>query len=356
MTAHDATTDLDALRTLVDAQQAQIEDLAARLTSLAPRVEAASAVELRSTATTRRNMLTKSLVAGAVGAVGAAVATRPVAAADGDNMKLGETNEAASTTMLNQTSSTGDTTLDVRANGTGRAVQGISPSGVGVNGRSTSGDAVFGQVTTGRGLVGNATTSGIGLSAFSDAGIGAVVGSTSGTPLQIQASSTVSGAPTSGFHPAGALFVDVDNRLFYNRVSGSPGVWIQLDTPSGVSFTATPERAYDSRPGEPGSGTKGKFAKGQTRIIDLTLDTSVLSSHIGALLNVTVTGTTNGGFAAIYSAANATLNPPAFSSVNWTATDQTIGNNAQTAISEGKIKVFAVDATHVIIDVIGFII
>jgi hypothetical protein len=44
-----------------------------------------------------------------------------------------------------------------------------------------------------------------------------------------------------------------------------------------------------------------------------------------------------------------------FATVTWSATGQTLSNSATVATSGGQVKAYASRATHVIIDVVGFV-
>lgn len=357
--------ELAELRRVIEAQQAQIDALTG---SPGPFLSAASstappngldvaATPVEAAATSRRSLLTKGVVAGAVGVVGAAAVARPAAAADNDNVIIGQTNVGTSTTAINRSGSGTDPTLTVAAApGNAKGIEAFSDTGIAAQGFSNAGDALFGQAVTGRAVVANGNGSATGLDALSVSGIGANISSQSGLPLVINPSPTAFGSPSTATNPPGAFFVDRFGRLFYNAFQDAPDAWLDVIVDAGPTFIDPPERGFDSRPGEPGSGTKGKFAAGETREIDLTLDTDVIGSDRGAVLNVTVTDTTNGGFASVYSAANPTVNPPTFASINWTNTGQTVGNHVQTAVGDGTIKIFTSQATHVIVDVIAFIV
>jgi len=121
----------------------------------------------------------------------------------------------------------------------------------------------------------------------------------------------------------------------------------QLVARSSETQFLTPTRVYDSR-----QGADGKLAVGTTRIIDLKVPLGVRA----ALITLTVDGTEGGGFVTAYAADVATLPPT--STINWTQTNQAVGTTTTVAVDrDGKIKLTAgQNGTHVIVDVLGFIV
>lgn len=100
----------------------------------------------------------------------------------------------------------------------GQAVRGESTSSVGVYGKSTSSDGVYGDSSTGAAVRG-ASTSGVG---------GAFAGGQAAIRLTPAASGI--GAPTTGTHQIGELYVDSVGGLFYCIAAGTPGTWARVIT------------------------------------------------------------------------------------------------------------------------------
>ena len=126
--------------------------------------------------------------------------------------------------------------------------------------------------------------------------------------------------------------------------------------PAATRLLDEPLRAYDSRT------TDGKVEAGTTRVISVATGVDAAgTSHIavppgatGALLRVTITDTDGPGFLQVYS--NALATPPSTSSVNWYQSGAIVGSDPTVAVdATAKIKVTAViNATHVVVDVIGY--
>ena len=101
----------------------------------------------------------------------------------------------------------------------------------------------------------------------------------------------------------------------------------------------TPERVYDTRPS---SG----FAASETRNISVTA-AGVPTGASAAVVNLTVVGATSAGFLSLSGSST--------SIVNFPATGQSIANLAFAPVSAGNITITASAATHVIVDVIGYV-
>lgn len=164
------------------------------------------------------------------------------------------------------------------------------------------------------------------------------------------------GAPTTGDHKLGELYVDGAGNLFLNKADGLNFTRLN-DQPGSLQMLAIPERAYDSRPGfEPSSSAKGKFTDNEVRVIDLTAETSFPAGASGALLNITVTGTESGagGYLTVFS--NDLTTTPNTSTINWFGPNQTLANGATISTDvAGKIKIFCRKSTHVVVDVTGYV-
>ncbi len=121
------------------------------------------------------------------------------------------------------------------AGGSAKGVHGLAGAGYGVYG-----NVIFGGTGTGVGGYGG---SGPGVSGTSMSGYG-VVGQGGLAPLRLMPVFSGIGAPTTGTHAAGELYVDQPGSLFYCKEAGTPGTWINLSTPAtttaGVSGIATP--------------------------------------------------------------------------------------------------------------------
>jgi hypothetical protein len=118
-----------------------------------------------------------------------------------------------------------------------------------------------------------------------------------------------------------------------------------------------PLRAYDSRLGD------GKLQAGQTRTIGLSTGKDAAGNNViavptgatAAVVNLTITDTEGAGFVKMYSAA---ISEPATSSINWSESDQNLAVSTPVAIDgQARIKLTGgVNATNVVVDVIGYII
>lgn len=155
--------------------------------------------------------------------------------------------------------------------------------------------------------------------------------------------------------------------LAYNSTSGleiwqvttttpKPTLLAKPGTAGAFTLLAPPERVYDSRPNSaPNLPNDGVISAGQTRTINLLASGTeqFIEDIDGVMLNLTVTQTVGSGFLSVYSAALTT--PPTISSVNWSATAQTVANLTVSACEFAALKVTCggTGSTHFIIDVLG---
>jgi len=96
--------------------------------------------------------------------------------------------------------------------------------------------------------------------------------------------------------------------------------------------------------------TGGKLSQNEERVVSL----GVPGFARGAVINVTVTGTEGAGYVAVFPADTYW---PGNSSVNWSDADQNVANSAIAPVDpDGRIIVRAgVNPTHVVIDVVGYL-
>jgi hypothetical protein len=217
---------------------------------------------------TGRRRLIKMAGAATLGTLGAGLLTAvPVSAADGGDVVIGKTNQAAATTEVSTT--TGNGLQGATSDDGGSGIYGNDTSsggGYGVYGTSSEGEGVYGYANTGGSGVSGTSESGSGVSGFSGMGPGVsgsgmhygVYGSArsetpggagvygsgwsgviaSGSTYGVQASGasaqlflvpgTTKGHPASGYHYAGELFLDKSAALYLCTKSGQPGTWKEL--------------------------------------------------------------------------------------------------------------------------------
>ena len=303
----------------------------------------------------------KRLAMGTAGAIAAggvlsALKTDPAAALDGQNITIGN----------DQQTSQSETALRYLAGPDAHSGVFFAIEGNGAVGNSAAKSALNGWV------YGASATSEVhnGVYGFSEhaTGIGVVARAT-GTGLYAQgahAAMTLQPggvpAPTrNAVHVAGDVIVDASGDLWYCVSSGTPGEWRKLagtKTAGTLHLLPEPLRAFDSRQG---SGTK--FVAGQTGTISLVNGTNganvsvpaVPSDSAAALVNVTLTGTVgNFGFIQAYAADLGA--PPATSVMNWSTPEDNVANEMTVKVAPGsQIKItVGVNATHVIVDVVGY--
>jgi CHRD domain-containing protein len=152
----------------------------------------------------------------------------------------------------------------------------------------------------------------------------------------------------TGVDPALAeAIVDFPNDYYVNvHTADFPAGAVrgQLVARSSETQFTDPVRVYDSR------ASDGKLAVGTTRTIDLKVPLGVRA----ALITLTVDGTEEGGYVTAY-ANDVPL--PETSTINWTQSNQAVGTTTMVAVDrDGKIKLTAgQNGTHVIVDVLGFV-
>ncbi|HEV2237598.1 MAG TPA: hypothetical protein VGR57_13135, partial [Ktedonobacterales bacterium] len=239
---------------------------------------------------------------------------------------------------------------------------------IGVYGTSSTGFGLFGITNTGTGatgagLNGTAITNGTGVSGNSGSGIGIQGNSVTGlggtftggqAPIALGLG-FAPGAPTSGTHVKGEVYLDVNAVLWTCVAGGAPGMWVK----PGVNLLPAPIRIFDSRPssGAPLPLAKGTLGSFSTTMIQVT-GTDVGGIHVpagasGVIGNLTVTGTTGPGDLILFPTG---APQPNTSNINYSG-GQTVANFANVGLSTaGQMNLFVhVSATNAIFDVAGFV-
>ena len=249
----------------------------------------------------------------------------------------------------------------------GRAVLGTGDQGVGVRGEIRSGNNSPNSVAV---QADNQSTGAgsIGVDASATQSTGGLGGRFAGSlaPLLL-VPATTTGAPATGPHAAGELFVDAAGDLYYCRAAGSPGTWVNvLAAPAPSTAPAlhpvSPARVYDSREPQP---HPGPLATGQVRTVSVangraiqggavTVPDLVPAGAAAIAYNFTITGTVGSGFL--------TLNPGGLtevtsSAINWSASGQILTTGGLVAISASReVTVIAggPGSTDFLLDVVGY--
>jgi hypothetical protein len=155
----------------------------------------------------------KTNTTGSGSALNATSQAGPGIVARGATFGLDATSTAAGSAAVNATSANG---IGVQATGNTFGIKAASSAGVGL---AASG-ASFG-------LTGD-STSGIGLQGSSASGVGIVARSTANSPLKLEPK-TSPGAPTSGLHKQGEIWLDSLGDLYLCKTDGTPGTWLKVN-------------------------------------------------------------------------------------------------------------------------------
>ncbi|MEZ5219106.1 MAG: hypothetical protein R2715_21570 [Ilumatobacteraceae bacterium] len=222
------------------------------------------------------------------------------------------------------------------------AVLGITAGG----GHAVAGDIEATAPNTVAATWGRHKGTGAGIGGISVSGYGGeFVGGKASVRL-IPSTGVAAGPPTDTGHLRGELYVDGVGDIYYNVSDGSN--FTKLNSQGGTNLFVDPERGFDSR------SPSNKFGAGETRKVNLAATTSLPTGARGAVINLTVSDTDGYGYITLYNGDSTTR--PDTSAVNWSAVGTVVANSMPVALgADGSVNVFAFGATHVIIDVIGYI-
>jgi hypothetical protein len=167
------------------------------------------------------------------------------------------------------------------------------------------------------------------------------------------------GAPTSGDYSKGDVLVGADGVMYLCTADGNPGTWVRVSH-TGQRYLASPQRAYDSRPGEPPStGPKTKLTVGDgstatPRTIPIAgVVAGVPPDALGVFGTLSIVDPESLIFATVWpegawpGTATMLAPPGAF-----------ISNSINVGLSSngsGTISIAASGATHAIIDIAGYV-
>jgi hypothetical protein len=302
----------------------------------------------------RRKFLRRGAAAAAAAAAAGVTMSTPAGAANGSNLIIGQANTGTATTTLSGsqfrvTGGNGGISLfGANFTNNGIGVYGSAGDttnvGTGVFGTSGNGSGVFGRGTTGvHGEGGTSTVRGIGLRGTASVG------------PQLKLDVGAGNGPPGGAWARGEFFTAA-NGLFYatQTGTGAGAGWVRLS--SVLQPLASPVRAYDSRPGQlPVTGPKTQITAGVNRDIDLTGAGLLATTAKAALVNLTVTNTSAGGFLKVFQKGAAV---PTASNINWSSAGLTLANSTFVALdANGFITVRCGGtgaATDFIVDILAF--
>jgi len=249
--------------------------------------------------------------------------------------------------------------LEGIGNGTGAGVMGYCGGGYGVIATGSTGTY---SASTGGGVgVYGVSPSGVGVNGFSNTGYG---GQFNGgrAPIRLASSSAV-GAPTSGSHQVGELWVDNVGVLWFCKADGTPGTWVQVTESSSFRTLPTPERFVDTRTKL--GGVQGPVPAGTTSTFQMTGRNGesanpalqippTATAIVGNLSVIGSAGAPVGSFVTMWpSGARPTTSSISFGPGSVVANAYTVGLGAGTA-GQKIITVFAQQACDYIVDVVGY--
>ncbi len=202
------------------------------------------------------------------------------------------------------------------------------------------------------------STAGAALRAFGSHGVLTGATGATGSPLWINSTAPSPAGSTAKWY-RGQFLVDTTGALWFNTTDFPSPNWVKVAGPTTAGafhVLSTPIRIYDSRPGQAPLGvTKGAIANEAERVIDANLGGAIPTGGATAILvNLTVVGTTNPGFLALYKNGIAY---PGTSSVNWTGNGDVVANQAVTAVDSAlrcKVRVANNCSTQFLIDLLGY--
>jgi hypothetical protein len=284
--------------------------------------------------------------------------SQPAGAVDGDNIVIGTQNlgEAATWLHYDGTSSIGSSDIFTVYDSTGPLNDSNYPSAIAgwaAGGAAGVANGVYGfsEKSSGFGSIGlglgDATTHGV--FAASSAGYG-LFASGGLAPIRIQPANTP-GAPASGTHAVGELYVDSNGVFWGCSAGGTPGDWHSLvEQLHPLNPTI---RVYDSRTefGGPGPLQSGMSSV----VIDLNESAGVPAEASAALINLTVVNTVENGWLIAYPAGGPI---PGTSNINWYASNQIFANNATPSLNAGQLQISSngplTAKSDFVIDVFGY--
>jgi hypothetical protein len=280
-------------------------------------------------------------------------------------------------TITDHWTATGTGNIAIEGDGTSNAVgvQGTSDTSVGVvavsNSNVTSALYAYGTGTTGKGAWGYAPT-GIGVEGQSNTDTGVLGSGGSGygghfvggsAPLWLHASGSA-GAPASGAHHSGELYVDSGGVLWYCVASGTPGTWIRLSGPQSgtqggtISYLSSPVRLLDART-LPGAAVITRGPLGGNEIYPFTVaglgGSGIPGSAQGLIGNITVLGPSDVGNLSLFPAGGAV---PTVASMTFGTAGLFLANGVNVAIGTGgaiNIQNQSGGTTPLVLDAVAYV-
>jgi hypothetical protein len=318
---------------------------------------------------------------------------------DGLTDAIGVAGHSVNSTGVNGLSSSGVGVYGTSSTSTG--VNGLSTSGVGVwgqsisstgvNGLSASGVGVWGESSTSTGVNGLSTSgagvwghSGSGNAVVGTSGSGAGVYGTSTDYAAVQGSSTnnvggfftgnraalalgaggAPGAPTSGEHFQGDIYLDSMFTVWVCSAHGTPGTWTRLagvangSKGGAITYLSTPVRLLDARGGA-SSGLVNRGALAGNEVFTFAVaglgGSGIPSNAQGLIANVTVLGPSSTGNLSLFPAGGA---PPTVASMTFGQPGVALANGVNVAIGSGgaiNIQNQSSGFTPLVLDAVAFV-
>jgi hypothetical protein len=238
-------------------------------------------------------------------------------------------------------------------------VYGTSPSGIGVEGRSDSGWGLYGKANNGNG-VGGIASNGYGVTGKSIAGVGGSFGGGS-APLYLVPSSSA-GAPVSGTHNVGEIYVDILGVLWSCLGGGTPGTWVRLtgvsSTAAGgaITYLSTPVRLLDARTSaSSGLVNRGALAGNEIFTFAVAGLGGIPANAQGLIGNVTVLGPSSAGNLSLFPAGGAI---PTVASMTFGTAGLFLANGVNVAIGSGgaiNIQNQSGGTTPLVLDAVAYV-
>jgi hypothetical protein len=261
-------------------------------------------------------------------------------------------------------------------------VQGISAGGTGVNGVSNTGTGVVGasssgaggsfMSTSGTGVVGNSNSGSGGSFTSTSTGTGVVGTSSSGlgasftgglAPLKLAPGGSL-GAPGSGSHTKGEIYLDSAAAVWVCIDNGTPGSWVRLGAVAPgalggiISYLSTPVRLLDARNGA-SSGLANRGPLGGNEVYAFAVaglgGSGIPSNAQGLIANVTVLGPSAVGNLSLFPAGGAI---PTVASMTFGSPGLFLANGVNVAIGTGggiNIQNQSSGTTPLVLDAVAYV-